>query len=60
VNRTRDLPACSTVPELTTLPRAAPSSESGDFVVCFSHGVRLGALDTEATVWPFVPAPDDR
>jgi hypothetical protein len=26
----------------------------------FPHGVRLGPLGTAATVWPIVPAPDDR
>jgi hypothetical protein len=26
----------------------------------FSHGVWLSPLDTAATVWPIVPAPDDR
>jgi hypothetical protein len=26
----------------------------------FSHGVRLSPLGTAATVWPILPAPDDR
>lgn len=26
----------------------------------FSHGVRVSPLGTAATVWPTVPAPDDR
>jgi hypothetical protein len=26
----------------------------------FSHGVRLSPLDTAATVWPILPAPDAR
>jgi hypothetical protein len=30
------------------------------FYFHFSHGVRLSPLSTAATVWPIVPAPDDR
>jgi hypothetical protein len=29
-------------------------------LLLFSHGVRLSPLGIAATVWPFVPAPDDR
>jgi hypothetical protein len=29
-------------------------------VQIFSHGVGLSALVTETTLWPIVPAPDDR
>jgi hypothetical protein len=31
-----------------------------EFFIYFSHGVRLSPLGTAATVWPIVPAPDDR
>jgi hypothetical protein len=31
-----------------------------NYVFYFSHGVRLSPLGTAATVWPIVPAPDDR
>jgi hypothetical protein len=30
------------------------------FLFNFSHGVRLSPVSPAATVWPIVPAPDDR
>jgi hypothetical protein len=47
-NRTRGLPACSIVPQATTLPHAPCIVES-----------KLGPLGTSAIYWPIVPAPGD-
>jgi hypothetical protein len=40
--------------------RSTTKSNFYFFFFYFSHGVRLIPLGTAATVWPMVPAPDDR
>jgi hypothetical protein len=44
------------LPQLGPLERAIIIS----FISYFSPGVRLSPFGTAATIWPIVPAPDDR
>jgi hypothetical protein len=47
-------------PSMFCNKRVTKHQNKHDLFFYFSHGVRLSPLGTAATVWPIVPAPDDR
>jgi hypothetical protein len=48
------------IPGSTQLYHVQVSRQESHQPPFFSRGVRLGPFGTAATVWPTVPAPDDR